>query len=977
MPGGPSRPGLTFNAPGDEPTNIPPQPTRLPAGKTPKPGSGRAPGAPSKKGDTTYPTTLGQRQFSDMGLANYEIIDEISRGGMGVVYKARQKSLNRIVAIKLMLAGADASEMDIKRFIREAEACANLKHPNIIDIIDIGKHEGQFYFAMEFIEGVTFDTYMKRADIELKDKIEKFLIILDAIEYAHNHKIIHRDLKPVNIMITEAGIPKVMDFGLAKKLKEAEGEEALSLKTATGAVMGTPHYMSPEQANGDTALIDARTDIFALGVIMYEMLTGVRPFRGKNINEIMYSIFNTEPERPTVLDKTLDWELEAIVLKAIEKEVSLRYATVGAMRDDIQRFLRGETILARKISKLYLLRRKIRRNKVQFVFALAVVVLLVAGGWFFAHQYMVKQREAQARITQFAGNAEADMAGAERLFREAGLLVEYPDVQKCIDNVNSGLMNLEQLDQGNLKARALRLRMETFQDTLKDGMNTARAVEKCGKGDECLKLAEADLASAEKAVRIEGKKKLLDTLQHFNEAYLIKPDLKEAIEGRFNATMRLAAAAREDKGYDLAILMYHQALALRPDDANVKDLYRQTEEESGNLAYYQNQLLKGKEFLAERKWDEAASCFNLARERIKDDPEIDRQLGMASYGKQFDQALGLAGDGGYIESVAMFQALPAQAEEEQRAEITKAMAVLKRKGADHYLAKAEAAAGGKDWALAETMIANTLRMDPDNKPAQGLKTSIVELTGVPEGMVYVKGGEFRKGSTEAGANNPSLTAVLESFYIGIHEVTNSAYYEFVADGGYATGKYWPVEGWEKIGSYLSADGKTRGPRTWVEGKYPPGEDDFPVTGISLNEARAYARWKAEKTGRDFRVCGEMEWEKAASWNELTRAQQVYPWGGTWGLAQGNFTKNPTKVGSTKTDISPCGCFDMAGNVSEWTVATEAGLGILKGGAYGQPESICLSYARAFNRNMTENSHIRIEFVGFRLACSVGSTLSFR
>ncbi len=331
-----------------------------------------------EKTDPTSPVKSGKRVISEQGFDNYEIMDEISRGGMGVVFKARQISLNRIVAIKVMLSGADASELEVKRFIREAESCANLKHPNIVDIFDIGKHQGNFYFAMEYIEGITFDEYCKKEEVDLKEKLDKFVYVLEAMKYAHTHKIIHRDLKPVNIMITDSGIVKVMDFGLAKKLKEAEGEESLSLKTATGAVMGTPHYMSPEQANGDISDVDGRTDVFSLGVILYEMITGVRPFRGKNINEIMFSIFNNEPERPTELVKGLDWELEAIILKALEKEQEARYLTVSDMRDDLMRFIAGEPIHAKRISKLYLLKKKIRKHKVQF--AVAMFFLLVILG---------------------------------------------------------------------------------------------------------------------------------------------------------------------------------------------------------------------------------------------------------------------------------------------------------------------------------------------------------------------------------------------------------------------------------------------------------------------------------------------------------------------------------------------------------------------------------------------------------------------
>ncbi|MFH1708213.1 MAG: bifunctional serine/threonine-protein kinase/formylglycine-generating enzyme family protein [Planctomycetota bacterium] len=938
--------------------------------------------ARTMKDPPTQPTISG---MSSQGLdissswANYEIIDEIARGGMGVVYKAKQKSLNRQVAIKLMLAGSDASEMDKKRFLREAEACAALKHPNIVDIFDIGNHEGRFYFAMEFVEGGTFDAYVKRADVELNDKLRKYAKALEGMEYAHSHKIIHRDLKPVNIMLTKQGEPKIMDFGLAKKLKESEGEENLSLKTATGAVMGTPHYMSPEQAAGHGDLIDTRTDIFALGVIMYEMVTGVRPFRGNTIQEIMYAIFNNEPQRPTDLVKGLDWELEAIILKALEKDIPTRYASVKDMREDILRFLDGEPIKARRVSRIYLTARWVKRNKaLSAMGAVAALVVIAVATWFIWSGIQSRAKLAKD-IALYEKEAQECIDTADVTLKKAAFKTAYPEVEKQIESAKVAVTKLGGVNANSPVIPATNASIDDLGRQIKAKISQATALQKCDAGDKTLTEAETALKSAvdDKAMRLEGKKTALMAMQSFNEAFAIDSGLARAKAGIFNAAMTIARAAREEKGYDLAILMYFQAKAAKnpaveqdkADIAMVDQALKDTEDEQSNLKFFKDQITKAKTNITDRKWDEAEACLKLAKEKVGNDPEIPPLLSEIDYGRRLDDARARVRQGSFIESIDKLAALEKGADVDARKIIVGEMADARAAGIKAYLKQAQDAFNAREYDQAKARLADVTKLDAGNADAAGMATTIAEVTGVPENMIYIAGSEFRKGTSEAEAGNALGTLTLSSYYIGVYEVTNSEFYPFVLDGGYTKEQYWDADGRQKIDGFTCSDGAVKGPATWIEGKYPLGREDHPVTGISYFEARAFARWKAEKAGRDYRLCAEFEWEKAAAWDAAAAVQRVYAWGSEWDKAKGNFGDRTEKIGFVADDVSPYGCHDVSGNVAEWTIAGDKVTGVLRGGTFGLPESILKIFARAYNRNVPESMLYRSPFVGMRMAVS--------
>ena len=244
-------------------------------------------------------------------FGDYELLEEIARGGMGVVYKARQVSLNRIVALKMILRGTFATDKDVIRFRAEAEAAANLDHPHIVPIYEVGEHEGQQYYAMKFVEGTSL---AKQPQSDPRQEVEAIVPVIRAVHHAHQRGVLHRDLKPSNVLVDSQGTRFVTDFGLAKRL--ADTDRSL---TEPGQVLGTPKYMAPEQAAGRKDLTVA-ADVYSLGVILYERLTGQTPFTGDNALTLLRQARETEPPRPSTIRSGLDRDLETVVLKCLEKE---------------------------------------------------------------------------------------------------------------------------------------------------------------------------------------------------------------------------------------------------------------------------------------------------------------------------------------------------------------------------------------------------------------------------------------------------------------------------------------------------------------------------------------------------------------------------------------------------------------------------------------------------------------------------------
>ncbi len=311
-------------------------------------------------------------------FTGYQLIREIHRGGQGVVYQAIQESTKRKVAIKVMKEGPFASTADRARFEREVQVLAQLQHPNIVAIHDTGVAAGHHYFVMDYISGQPLDVYMASGERRVDETLRLFAAICDAVNAAHLRGIIHRDLKPGNIRISGNGQPHILDFGLAKL---PTGSSDVSMMTITGAFVGSPPWASPEQAEGNLSSIDTRTDVYSLGVILYQTLTGKLPYDVTgSMREVLDRIQKAEPRRPSAIRKGVNDEVDTIALKCLAKERERRYQTAGELARDVRRYLAGDPIEAKRDSVRYVLLKQLRRFKLAAAIA-AVFVLVVTSGF--------------------------------------------------------------------------------------------------------------------------------------------------------------------------------------------------------------------------------------------------------------------------------------------------------------------------------------------------------------------------------------------------------------------------------------------------------------------------------------------------------------------------------------------------------------------------------------------------------------------
>src|SRR5216117_459051 len=333
------------------------------------------------------------RNFGD-----YELLEEIARGGMGVVYRARQLSLGRIVALKMILAGQFASQQIIQRFRGEVTAAALLQHPNIVAIHDVGIHDGQHYFSMDYVEGQNLSQLVGTRPLPPAKAARYVKLVAEAIHYAHQHGILHRDLKPSNVLVDASDQPRITDFGLAKRFgvppsgglasgpakartpnEPAEaGTPYMESFTLTGQMLGSPNFMPPEQASSQRGKVGRHSDVYGLGAILYHLLTARPPFQAESFESVINQLLNTEPVSPRLLNSSVPPDLETICVKCLQKEPSRRYQSAQELAEELDRFLRDEPIHARPITRAERTWRWCRRNPVVAGLGAALVLLLLA-----------------------------------------------------------------------------------------------------------------------------------------------------------------------------------------------------------------------------------------------------------------------------------------------------------------------------------------------------------------------------------------------------------------------------------------------------------------------------------------------------------------------------------------------------------------------------------------------------------------------
>ncbi len=342
------------------------------------------------------------REFGD-----FELLGEIARGGMGVVYKARQLSLNRVVALKMIIAGELAQPSDVERFHTEAQAAAGLHHPNIVSIYDVGQHQGRHYLSMEYVQGESLAQLARHSPLSAKRAARYVKQTAEAVHYAHQHGILHRDLKPSNVLIDALDQARVMDFGLAKRV---EGDGGL---TATGQALGTPPYMPPEQVSAKRNRIGPASDVYGLGATLYELLTGRPPFRGETPWDTLCQVCETAPVPPRLLNPQTPRDLEKICLKCLEKDPQHRYPSAQALADDLGRFLDGDPISIASVNVIDRLTRALRYGHHDIEFRTwGNMTLLVAWIVLFAHSavFLASYLNAPGRTSWFGAIRGVELA---------------------------------------------------------------------------------------------------------------------------------------------------------------------------------------------------------------------------------------------------------------------------------------------------------------------------------------------------------------------------------------------------------------------------------------------------------------------------------------------------------------------------------------------------------------------------------------
>jgi tRNA A-37 threonylcarbamoyl transferase component Bud32 len=435
-----------------------------------------------------HPLTSDQTETPSGGglprrFGDYELLEKLGQGGMGVVYRARQIKANRLVAIKMVLAGAHAGEAERARFRTEVEAIAHLQHPGIVQIYDVGDQGGVPYFSLEFCVGGSLARKLAGTPLPPREAAAVVEKLAWAMHAAHQKGVLHRDLKPANVLLGEDGTPKVTDFGLAKKLDEVG-------PTVTGVVMGTPSYMSPEQAGGKRKEIGPACDVYALGAILYECLTGRPPFRAATALDTLRQVECEDPVPPRALNPTVPRDLETVCLRCLQKEPARRYTSAAGLAEDLRRFQAGEPVNARPLGILGRAAKWVRRNRIVALLLAAVFVALVAGtvvsAWFAVDAARQAKQARENADEVLAAFQREEQLRKERAVAQVDVLMNEANLEKALSIIKGLdpyreviLARLEEvMNRGDLTgAQRLRIGLALLPKLPKDPRHSRKFVE--------------------------------------------------------------------------------------------------------------------------------------------------------------------------------------------------------------------------------------------------------------------------------------------------------------------------------------------------------------------------------------------------------------------------------------------------------------------------------------------------------------------
>ncbi|MCZ6690797.1 MAG: protein kinase, partial [Planctomycetota bacterium] len=554
---------------------------------------------PDGASPTEYPAG-GEIQGKEFG--NYRLLRKIAQGAVGIVYEALQKDLNRVVALKVLLAGDGASEETVQRFYIEASAAAKLDHPSIVPIHEFGVMEGRHFFTMDYIKGRTLSRIIDEGGLPIREALILTKKVAEGLDYAHGKGIIHRDVKPANIIIDHLGNPRITDFGIAKVL---ESDDRV---TMTGQMMGTPTYMSPEQAMGHGD-IDGRVDVYSLGAVLYELLTSRPPFESENSMDLLIKALKEEPPAPRSLNPTIHKDVETICLKALEKDPRRRYLSAKEMSKDIERYINGETIQARPIAWWERIWRGIARHKTLSASA-AVALLAVLGISAFA--VAARARAERARVQKVQSHIEmgqarmgdGDLARAKLEFEKAlAIDSNSRDAAYGIEDVERGLLRARDaliqegdvlFDQGEYKEADEKYReaieIDRKSEEAKRGIHeTAKALVEAGKTDalrqEAEGLLQKGLHLAEKArhAPLESAGALYPEAIILIRQAAARDPVKDPVASKtlgalFDLLLEYAAVALRKESFEMSSFLLSEAELLGNDPERVDKLREEVDE---------------------------------------------------------------------------------------------------------------------------------------------------------------------------------------------------------------------------------------------------------------------------------------------------------------------------------------------------------------------------------------------------------------
>lgn len=914
-------------------------------------------------------TSSIQDLISRSGAETKYIYDkELGRGGMGAVFSTVDQDVRRKVAMKVMLPGAAGSPAHIKRFLEEAQITGQLEHPNIVPVHEVGiDEESKIYFTMKLVRGENLEAIIgKIADgdtayarkFSLGVLLQLFMKVCDAIAYAHSKGVLHRDLKPENIMVGDFGEVLVMDWGLAKVMgredihapgsDSAIQDKASALHTMEGQVMGTPSYMSPEQAQGRISELDERSDIFSLGGILYKILTYHAPYKGKNAREALEKARKRLLQPPDLRapQNLIPAELTAICMKAMAREKADRYASAEDLKNDIQRYLDGRSVSAKRDSLLVMAKKWVIRNKIAAMGIAGAIIALIAG---ITGAALYEEQKKQETIQHLLARAEELHAAGdyeqaeETFFSVLGLDVANTRAKQGIAQVSG-------------KALAMKNK-RIAQERLKD--ITALAA---GSADLDREIRALEEKVRTERTRIKGhedyaaKKPLWDAERKLAAKQIEKLTNEGKVISKYTEILSLDSENRDARAA-LAKIYYDKFLAA---EQNLND---------GDMAYYRELVLAfddgtyrallEKEGVLALTTVPAADTFHLFR--FTEGP--DRRLVPAPFSPSAYHSAAASQPRRGIDlqfnlEASGFVPVAKLLERQDFNRLSSADEVSLPKGSYLIIAQKQG--------YCETRIPFTI--------ANGATTALRDIRllkqdEVPSGFVYIPSGPYISGGDPRApyAGERSL-AELPGFLISRHEVTVGDYLKFINDleariPG-SSERYLPrrsVESdfyWQKIGNAYRSS-------------FPL---DWPVLGVSWDDASAYCKWLKSQTGGqwDFRLPEDAEWEKAARGVD----GRLFPWGNHFDFrfccmvdSKQGLRDGPDPVGSFAMDESVYGVQDMAGNVCEWvqTFFDEGkNIRISRGGAWSYGDE---NFARCAGRNGASPSMVA-PFRGFRIALSL-------